>query len=220
MPRPSPLAPFWWSRGLVQPEVVEAALTKQKAGQGNTVRGKPLDPRGRRQARPAHQPGGRTHHCRCQRQHDCAPRAQWSSCRKAPPNWPRWWKKCATARCNCAWCRSAPPSTASSAWCTTCRATWARHCPGDRRRRHRAGQDRGRKDRRPADAPGAQQPGPRHRAAECARPRQARRARSGSTPFTTRAASSSTVQRRRRRPEPRRILAKAIERGLVEPATT
>jgi two-component system chemotaxis sensor kinase CheA len=79
---------------------------------------------------------------------------------------------------------------------------------GDRarrhRRRHRARQEHGRVDRRPADAPGAQQPGPRHRAARRAPGRrQARHRAAGPQRLPRRRQHRHRSQRRRPRPAPR-----------------
>jgi two-component system, chemotaxis family, sensor kinase CheA len=49
-----------------------------------------------------------------------------------PPSWrprsacPSWCRPHATARWRCAWCRWARPSRASSAWCATPASSWAR----------------------------------------------------------------------------------------------
>lgn len=37
-----------------------------------------------------------------------------------------WWNRFAIPPCSCAWCRSAKPSTASSGWCVTFPRNWAR----------------------------------------------------------------------------------------------
>jgi two-component system chemotaxis sensor kinase CheA len=106
---------------------------------------------------------------------------------------------------------------ASAAWCTTCPGAGQGHRAGHPRRGHRAGQDRGREDRRPADPPGAQRDGPRHRDRRGAPRRQAgpghahaeRLPRLGSIVIEV-SDDGGGLNRER-------ILAKGLERGLVEP---
>ena len=83
--------------------------------------------------------------------------------------------------------------------------------------RNRTGQDRGRKDRRPAHAPGAQRHGPRHRAARGAcRQRQAGERPGWPQCLPRLGQHRHRSRRRRRRPQPRQgSSTKAIERGLV-----
>jgi hypothetical protein len=78
------------------------------------------------------------------------------------------------------------------------------HRAAGQRRGHRTGQDRGRKDRRPADAPGAQRDGPRHRRARGARrARQAGAGHGGAERVPRVRQHRDPGQRRRWRPEPR-----------------
>jgi two-component system chemotaxis sensor kinase CheA len=86
------------------------------------------------------------------------------------------------------------------------------------RRRHRTRQDRGRKDWRPADAPGAQRHGPRHRTRRRAR-RSAASPAQGTLRLNAFHDSGSiviTVQDDGGGLNRERILAKAVERGLVD----
>jgi two-component system, chemotaxis family, sensor kinase CheA len=90
------------------------------------------------------------------------------------------------------------------------------HRTGHQRRRHRTRQDRGREDRRPADAPGAQRHGPRHRIARSALAAASRRrARCRLNAFHDSGSIVIEVSDDGGGLNRERILAKAIERGLV-----
>nr|GEU28509.1 hypothetical protein [Tanacetum cinerariifolium] len=149
-----------------------SGAAQAEAGGGAKGAGKPFDPGGFRQARSADRPGGRIDHRRRARQRDRPAPAQYrpagSHVHPVRTGGGRARRRARPAHGQNR--RHVQPLPARGA--RRGAGTGQGHRPDRGRRGCRTGQDGGGKNRRSADAPGAQCDGPRHRAGRCARGRR------------------------------------------------